>query len=267
MSAYIYDPASEQERQRLAILESVQDPDTIRRLEALGVGEGWRCLEVGGGAGSITRWFCQRVGASGRVFATDLDTRFLDALGEASLEVRRHDITTDELEDGAFDLVHARFVLEHLPARQAALRRMVAALAPEGWLLVEDVDFQLPIAADPAHTSVVPVSAGPLVARALDAVTQMMRHAGIDPEYGRRLPGQLLACGLVDVDAEGRSHLLRGGSPEVQGIRLGAAQLGDRIVRLGLLTQEEIDEVLTLYDDPGFAVMSPTNMAAWGRRP
>ena len=61
-------------------------------------------------------------------------------------------------------------------------------------------------------------------------------------------------------------HLLRGGSPEVQGIRLGAAQLGDRIVRQGLLTQEEIDQVLALYDDPGFAVMSPTNVAAWGRR-
>lgn len=266
MSAYIYDPASEQERQRLAILEAVQDPDTIRRLEALGVGEGWRCLEVGGGAGSITRWLCQRVGTSGRVVATDIDTRFLDALGEANLEVRRHDIATDELEDGAFDLVHARFVLEHLPAREAALRRMVAALAPGGWLLVEDVDFQLPIAADPAHSSAVPASARPLVARALSAVTQMMRTAGIDPEYGRRLPGQLMACGLVDVDAEGRSHLLRGGSPEVQGIRLGAAQLGDRIVRQGLLTQEEIDQVLALYDDPGFAVMSPTNVAAWGRR-
>lgn len=164
MSGYIYDPASEQERQRLAILESVQDPDTIRRLETLGVGDGWRCLEVGGGAGSITRWLCQRVGTSGRVVATDLDTRFLDALDEAALEVRRHDITSGELEDGAFDLVHARYVLEHLPAREAALRRMVAALAPGGWLLVEDVDFQLPIAADPAHNSAVPASAGPLVA-------------------------------------------------------------------------------------------------------
>jgi hypothetical protein len=30
---------------------------------------------------------------------------------------------------------------------------------------------------------------------------------------------------------------------------LGAAQFGERIVRLGLLTQEEIDEVLTLYED------------------
>jgi SAM-dependent methyltransferase len=267
VSAYIYDPASEQERQRLAILESVQDPDTIRRLEALGVGQGWRCLEVGGGAGSITRWLCQRVGTSGRVVATDIDTRFLDALREANLEVRRHDITSDELEDGAFDLVHARFVLEHLPAREVALQRMVAALAPGGWLLVEDVDFQLPITADPAHTSVVPVSAGALVARALNAVTQMMRTVGIDPEYGRRLPGQLLACGLVEVDAEGRSHLLRGGSPEVRGIRLGAAQLADRIVRQGLLTREEIDQVLALYDDAGFAVMSPMNVAAWGRRP
>jgi len=36
-------------RQRLALLEAHTDVGTIRFLDALDVGDGWRCLEVGGG--------------------------------------------------------------------------------------------------------------------------------------------------------------------------------------------------------------------------
>src|SRR5438034_3794011 len=47
---------NETERQRLRALSDIYDPDTIRHLEDLGVGTGWRCLEVGAGEGSIARW-------------------------------------------------------------------------------------------------------------------------------------------------------------------------------------------------------------------
>jgi phospholipid N-methyltransferase len=77
-------------RERLAAIEAGNDPGTIRHLEALGVSEGWHCLEIGGGGGSITEWLCQRVGSLGRVVATDVNPRFLEALDFPSLEVRRH---------------------------------------------------------------------------------------------------------------------------------------------------------------------------------
>ena len=73
-------------RQRLALLEAHTDVGTIRFLDALDVGDGWRCLEVGGGGGSITEWLCRRVGPTGRVVATDINTRFLDALDFENLE-------------------------------------------------------------------------------------------------------------------------------------------------------------------------------------
>jgi len=62
------------------------------------------------------------------VLATDLDTGFLEELSYANLEVRRHDIRTEGLPTGEFDLAHARLVLIHLPDRQVALRRMIDAL-------------------------------------------------------------------------------------------------------------------------------------------
>src|SRR5262249_41196057 len=65
------------ERRRLALLTEIADPITPRRLSDLGVGPGWRCLDVGAGDGSIARWLAARVGPEGRVVATDLEPRFL----------------------------------------------------------------------------------------------------------------------------------------------------------------------------------------------
>jgi len=46
--------ALESERSRLEKLEQLHDAPTARRLDAIGVGLGWRCVEVGAGAGSIS---------------------------------------------------------------------------------------------------------------------------------------------------------------------------------------------------------------------
>jgi len=50
------------ERERLGLLERVADPITLRRLQSLGVREGWRCLEIGAGHGSVARWLAMQVG-------------------------------------------------------------------------------------------------------------------------------------------------------------------------------------------------------------
>src|SRR3954469_8319828 len=98
MSTYIFDQAWHQEHGRLRALEELYDEATLARLTALGVGAGWRCLEIGCGAGSVARWLAERVGAQGRVVATDLDPRFMVGEIPARLEVRRHDIVADPLE-------------------------------------------------------------------------------------------------------------------------------------------------------------------------
>jgi tRNA A58 N-methylase Trm61 len=67
------DPA--RELRRVQVLERLRDPLSVRRLRRLGVGAGWRCLEVGAGAGSMVRWLSHAVGPRGWVLATDIDTR------------------------------------------------------------------------------------------------------------------------------------------------------------------------------------------------
>ena len=260
-AGYVFDNAAEREAQaRFAALPALYDPGTIRHLEALGVGPGWRCLEVGAGGGSIARWLAARAGPGGHVLATDVDPRFLERLAGPSLEVRRHDITTDPLPDAAFDLAHARLVLGHLPAREAALDRMVAALRPGGWLLLEDFD-SLSQRPDPA------INPAERRLRLYEAMLQAMTARGVDLRLGRLLPGRLRARGLADVGAEGRVLLWQGAAAGAALLRANFAQLRGPIAAAAGLTAAEFDGELARLEDPDLLNPAPVLWAVWGRRP
>jgi tRNA A58 N-methylase Trm61 len=77
MSRYIFDNAQPQAARRFTSLEALYDPWTIQHLERTGIAEGWSCLEIGGGGGSISAWLADRVGECGHVLVTDLDTERL----------------------------------------------------------------------------------------------------------------------------------------------------------------------------------------------
>ena len=113
------------ERARLSLLEEYHDPLTVGQLDAIGVGEGWRCLDVGAGAGSVTSMLAERVGSTGSVLAVDLDTSLLEELASDRVDVRRCDLMSDELPQAAFDLVHARLLLMFLSSRLGASKRLV----------------------------------------------------------------------------------------------------------------------------------------------
>jgi SAM-dependent methyltransferase len=125
---------------RFAALCQLFDDNSIHHLINCGVTTGWHCLVVGAGGGSVATWLADRVGASGYVLATDIDPRFLKPLRLPNMEVRRHDVAVDVLPQDAFDLVHARLVLHHIPQREKALQSMISTLKPGGWILVEDHD-------------------------------------------------------------------------------------------------------------------------------
>ena len=265
MGTYVFDQAWDQERERLGALEDGADGATIRYLAALGVAPGWRCLEVGGGAGSIARWLAERVGAAGHVVATDLDPRFLAAERRPNLEVRRHDILADPLEVAAFDLVHVRAVLEHLPARAAALTRLVAATRPGGWVLVEDTFFGGPMAAAiGACTS--PGGVGTPDARTYHAVATLFEARGARADYGPRLPEALQAAGLVDVGAELHARFVRGGAAR-DFRRLTLEQLRGPLLQRGLLTEAELAQALALTWREDASYLPIAWVSAWGRRP
>ncbi len=180
------------------------------------------------------------------------------------LEIQRHDIGTDPLPAQPFDLIHARLVLIHVPTREQALRRMVTALKPGGWLVVEDFDTTL---IDPGYATT-DAAAAALFQKVAAAQGRLIaaRSGELASTWGRSLYRRLRAQDLVNVGMEGYLVVREGRSP---GARLNSAnfeQIREEAVNAGLVTDEEIAQVLTLLDDPAFAIGAPVMFTAWGRR-
>jgi SAM-dependent methyltransferase len=238
-----------EERRRLELLEQCLDPITTRSLDAIGFEPGWRCLELGGGGGSVTRMLCDRVGPAGRVAAVDLDTRFLEEIGRDNLDVERRDVIADGLPGDAYDLVHARMLLMHLPTREKFVDEMAAVLRPGGWLLVEDMD-------------VFPFSelAEGIWAEVWSTVLGAFDTLNVASRFGRRLPDLFDRAGLEDVEPLCEVPIFRGNSHFSGMFMASIDQLGPLIAGLGV-TDEQIAELRRVFADPtrwfsGFAVYS-----------
>jgi Methyltransferase domain len=257
MAHYALDNAWEQARHRLALLEQHLDPMSHRRLAALGVCQGWQCLEVGGGGGSVTRWLCRQVGTTGHVTATDIDIRFLQEIDEPNLKVQRHDITAEGFPEAKFDLVHTRWLLHHLPHPEQVIARMVAALRPGGWLLLEEPDFF------PVYTSPSQLYVEFMVA----LVNTVVAASGRDCFWARALPGLIAGQGLTAAGGEGDIALLQGGAPIAQLFQLTGVQIRDKMLAAGALSAERFEAALALFDDPTFWAFAEAGIAVWGRRP
>jgi ubiquinone/menaquinone biosynthesis C-methylase UbiE len=266
MSNYIFDNAAQQASQRFTSLETLYDPWTIRHLEATGIGPGWQCWEVGAGGGTIAAWLAERCGLSGHVLVTDIDLRFLmesAVLDQPMIETQRHDIVADPLPAQTFDLIHARLVLFHVPAREQALQRMVAALKPGGWIVIEDFDRNFMDFGYPTPDA----EAAALYQKMQAALGQLMEARGVDPTWGRSLYRRLRAHGLVNLGMEGYVAVREGRSPGARLARANFEQIREEATSAGLITNEEVTQMLTLLDDPDFAFGSHILFSAWGRRP
>jgi len=254
---YLFDA---DEYARIHAAEALFDEGTKRLIGALGIAPGARCLEVGAGGGSMAEWLCALVGASGQVVATDIDTRSLETIqGHSNLQVRRHDIVQEPLEVGQYDLVHARLVLEHLPGRDDVLAKLVQALRPSGWIVVEDVDY----------VSGVPISDLGAVEHEHSQSVRLgvFAASGVTHYLGRELPARLRTHGLIDVNNEGRVWIMEGGTAGARWFRYSMAHLRGRLVGPDLLTDAEVDRMLELFEDPEWAAFSPIMVTAWGRMP
>jgi ubiquinone/menaquinone biosynthesis C-methylase UbiE len=258
-TAYALDPSWYAERDRLTSLTGLYDATTIGICEQLGLGGGWRCAEIGAGTGSVAELLADRVGASGRVVAVDLDTRFLEPLHSESLEVRRLDVTTESLPEGAFDLVHARLLLEHLPQRDDVLTGLVRALAPGGWLVLEDFDWSTSTVVDPPS---------PVLTRVADACRAAFARHGYDAQYGRRLPRALRSAGLVDVRTQAASVQVAADSERgVPQWELLVGQLGPALIAHELVTASDLDEFTRLCHDGDTVFFAPLMVSCAGRKP
>lgn len=257
---YLLDNRQAEAGERFDALSALFNPSTFRHFETLGVGQGWRCWEVGAGGPTVPAWLADRVGPGGHVVATDIDTSWMpEATG---FKVLRHDVTAETPPAGGpFDLIHARLVMVHLPERDRALRSMVQALRPGGRLLLEDGDTAL-------QPLICPDEYGPeqeLANRLRCGFRELLRQRGADLAYGRKLPRLLREAGLVDVEADAYFPIT---SPACTALEEATVrQLRGKLVAEGLATDEEIDRHLANVTADRLDLATAPMISAWGRRP
>lgn len=256
---YLLDNREAAAGDRFTALAELLDPVTFRHIDALGIGAGARCWEVGAGGASVPGALAERVGPAGHVLATDIDTSWLPA--DAPYETRVHDVGTEPPPEGPFDLIHARLVLVHVPQRAEALRSMLSVLRPGGWLLLEDADPAL-------QPRLCPDESGPaevLANRLRNGFRELMAARGADLAFGRTLPRLLRESGLRDVAADAYFPITSPACAVLEAATIAHIRAG--LVAAGQATDAEIDAHLANVASGTLDLATAPLISAWGRAP
>jgi len=183
------------EQTRLELMNELLNEQALREMR---LGTGDFVLDLGCGTAIFAREMAAAVGPEGRVLGIERDrgqiakaVRLADG-DDVRVEVREGDARRPPLRDaewGTFDVVHARFLLEHLPDPGTAVHAMLRAARPGGRVFLADDDH--------AVFRVTPEPRG--FAELWAEYMRVFERNGNDPRVGRRLVALLHGAGAEEL--------------------------------------------------------------------
>jgi SAM-dependent methyltransferase len=252
------------EIERLHIQSRAMAPDTHAMLDRFGPMQGWSCLDIGCGPGGITDILAERVGPSGRVTGLDMDAQFIEhakanAAGNVTFLVgNAYDCG---LPARSFDLVHMRFVASTAGNPERLLKEAARLARPGGIVALQEPDGST-LNCYPPH---------PAWSRLKEALLGAFAGVGADLELARRLYHLVHSAGFRDVQYRTALLGVRSSDPMVDYLPSTVASLRSSIVRLGLMTEADLDAALARcrahLASAGTAFTMYTVAQVWGRAP
>ena len=258
---------SDAEGDRLRLQARVWEPAAEALFDAVDVRPGWACADLGCGAMGVLGPLARRVGPRGRVVGVERDPAlaaaaraYVRATGLANAEVVEGDALTAGLPAGGFDLVHARFVLPHVPDPEAFLLGMRALARPGGAVVVQEPDHH-------SWHFYPPCPAWPRLLAILEAAFALRGDINI----GRRAFGLLRGLGLEGVTARAALLALHDGHPYMRMPLVALGALRAPILAARLAGAAELDALAAEVEQhaagPDTLQLTFTVVQVWGRRP
>ena len=250
---------------RLQLLARVMWPSTHALFNRIGIHRGMRCLDVGCGSGEVTLQLARLVAPEGYVVGIDADDVIVDRARVAAsrqqasawFETRNAE---DLQEEAAYDLVHARFLLTHVPQPALVLTRLLRALRPAGTIVLQDIDF-------PGHVCHPPC---PAFDRYVDLYQAVVRHRGGDPAIGPRLPALLHDAGVEDIRLDVVQPTFCDGEGKFVA-QVTMEHIREAVVLAGLAAHAEVDAIIVELEsfatDPRSLISLPRVFQVWARKP
>ncbi|MBI4377416.1 MAG: methyltransferase domain-containing protein [Elusimicrobia bacterium] len=259
--------ASPYEIERLTFQGEVWRSMTEALFDRIGVGPGWRCLDVGAGIGVVSLPLAGRVSPGGEVAALEMAPLYAETLREQiarkdidNLRVIEEDVRSFRAPKAAYDLIYSRWVFSFLRDVEGTLKRLLPGLKKGGFLAVEDY-HHLGCAYYPNRPS-------------FDAVIEAARKWYLKTGGNYRVAGELPAIfyrlGLKRVEV---TPHIRVGGPESDLWRWSElffighlpAMIREKLISVGLAARfkKDLEEVKKI---PGAIFVVPTIFDVVGRR-
>jgi SAM-dependent methyltransferase len=265
-AAYIFG-STQTELERL--VAKVDELEAYARcfLDHIDIRPGSRVVDIGCGPMGILNLLSDRVGPHGEVIGVEREARFVETArseltkrGLNNVKVIQADALETGLEKNSFDLVHERLVLINVPEREALLAEMLSLLRPGGTIAVENND-NVSWLCHPEHPSW-------KVLR--DTFFAAFHANGGDLFLGRRLPGLLRAAGVQDVQVKVHVDMVKRGSPRRAHLFSLLDSLHDKIIALGLLSEQELaihrGALRGHLENSDTVIIDKLHVQAWGRK-
>ncbi len=253
-------------KRRLDLLARVMQPHTAALLDAIGLRPGARFLDVGCGAGHVSREAARRVGPAGAVTGVDLDEVKLAAARQAAQDERLSNVefvcgdVGEIAASGSYHFAYARFLLTHLSDPVGLLGVLLETLEPGGVIAVEDIDFSGAFSHPP----------NPSCDRFFALYQEVVRVKGGDADIGPKLPAYLRQAGFEAIKVRIEQPAYLDGELKTIGSST-LEQIGDAVLAAGVATEEElsatIDGLAAFTADPTTLLGLPRIVQTWGVRP
>ncbi|MGH3585757.1 MAG: class I SAM-dependent methyltransferase [Pseudonocardia sp.] len=254
------------EEERLLAQGKVLDPLTRRVFASAGLSRGMRVLDLGSGAGNVSRIAAEFVGPEGSVVGVERDPdavrraeRLAADAGLRNVEFRQGDVESLDSLGGEFDAVVGRLVLMYLADPAGALRQAASLLRPGGLVCLHEADL----------TYIPSTSEAPTWRQLRSWLAELFARIDADVRMGPSLFATFRAAGLPDPEMAMEAVVGGGDHAYAFGwanIAIAALPLMERF---GIATPAEVDpDTLTerllaeVHAEQGI-VVGPCLYGAW----